>query len=120
MGMPNFGSTLVLAFVFVAVLLVVIIHLRRCLKRTKTFSATTVVAVDEDHRKRERRWQWDSLTPREMEVANLGAMGKHTAEIAKELHISYNTVDSHLKHIYEKLNVHTRVELARTIRELVD
>ena len=68
----------------------------------------------------DRLWQWDTLTPREMEVARLVAQGERNSEIARDLHISVRTVETHLSNIYEKLEVHSRVELARTIRDLVD
>jgi DNA-binding NarL/FixJ family response regulator len=68
----------------------------------------------------DRRWQWDILTPREMEVARLAARGHRNAEIANELHISNYTVETHLKHIYGKLKIRSRTELARVIRDLVD
>ena len=31
--------------------------------------------------------------------------------IAEELHLSHHTVDTHLKHVYLKLDIHSRVEL---------
>jgi DNA-binding CsgD family transcriptional regulator len=31
--------------------------------------------------------------------------------IAEELHLSRHTVDAHLKHVYLKLDIHSRVEL---------
>ena len=68
----------------------------------------------------DRRWLWDSLTPREMEVARLVALGQRNADIAAQLSISTHTVESHLKNIYRKLEVHSRVELARAIRDLID
>ncbi len=67
-----------------------------------------------------RRWQWDTLTPREMEVARLAAQGKRNSEIARDLHISVRTVETHLANIYAKLNVRSRAELGHLIRDLVD
>ncbi|MBI5303753.1 MAG: helix-turn-helix transcriptional regulator [Chloroflexi bacterium] len=67
-----------------------------------------------------RTWLWDSLTSRETQVARLVARGMRNADIARELNISVHTVESHLKHIYAKLDVHTRVELARLLRDLTD
>lgn len=86
---------------------------------SKTFS---VHIIDETSPRQssERRWQWDTLTPREMEVAQLAAQGKRNSEIARDLHISTRTVETHLKHIYGKLDVRSRTELSRLIRDLVD
>ena len=68
----------------------------------------------------ERYWLWDNLTARETEIARLVARGKHNAEVARELQISPYTVETHLKHIYTKLQVNSRTELALVVRELVD
>ncbi len=86
---------------------------------SKTFS---VHIVDETSPRQfsQRRWQWDTLTPREMEVAQLAAQGQRNSEIARDLHISKPTVETHLKHIYRKLNIRSRTELSHLIRDLVD
>ncbi|RFS84195.1 GAF domain-containing protein [Actinomadura spongiicola] len=52
------------------------------------------------------------LTEREAAIAELVAAGKRDHEIAGSLHISPNTVKHHLKSIYQKLGVRSRVELA--------
>ncbi len=49
-----------------------------------------------------------SLTDRERDVLRLVAEGRAKKEIAEALFISYFTVDTHLKNIYEKLNVHSQ------------
>jgi len=54
--------------------------------------------------------QEERLTPREEEILQLLSKGHVTKEIARVLEISVDTVNSHLKHIYEKLNVRTRTE----------
>jgi DNA-binding NarL/FixJ family response regulator len=36
------------------------------------------------------------------------------------LSVSETTIEDHLEKIFEKLDVHTRIEMARKIRELVD
>jgi len=51
-----------------------------------------------------------NLTPREEEILGLLARGFVTKEIASELGISYLTVQTHLKNIYEKLHVRSRTE----------
>lgn len=50
------------------------------------------------------------LTPRENEILDLLATGKMNKEVADYLHISGGTVRKHIQHIYEKLQVNTRVE----------
>jgi DNA-binding CsgD family transcriptional regulator len=53
------------------------------------------------------------LSPREREVHDLLAQGRSNREIAKTLFISESTTKVHVRHIYEKLGVHTRAEAAR-------
>ena len=48
------------------------------------------------------------FTPREMDVLRLVAKGFQFAEIAKVLEVSTHTVASHVRHIYRKLDVHSR------------
>ncbi len=52
----------------------------------------------------------DKLTPREEEILQCLAKGYVTKEIADKLSVSYDTVRYHLKHIYDKLHVHSRTE----------
>ena len=54
-----------------------------------------------------------SLTPRELEVVVLVALGQTTAEIARNLHVTEKTVETHRKHIMTKLDLHTRAGVVR-------
>ena len=61
---------------------------------------------------------WAALTATEARVAALAAEGLTNAQVGEQLFISRHTVDSHLRHIYAKLGVSTRAELAtRVARE---
>ena len=57
----------------------------------------------------------DALTPTEARVAELAAQGLSNPEIANRMFISRDTVKTHLGHIYGKLGVRTRTELAARI-----
>lgn len=50
------------------------------------------------------------LTPREEEVLTLVARGFRSKEVAEALDIGVHTVETHLRNIYEKLHVRSRVE----------
>ena len=57
----------------------------------------------------------ESLTGRELQVARLVVDRKTNPEIAAELFLSKKTVETHLRHIFRKLDVSSRVELARAV-----
>lgn len=52
------------------------------------------------------------LSSRETEVMELTARGRSMVAIAEDLFISENTVRTHCKHIYGKLDIHSRQELS--------
>ena len=55
---------------------------------------------------------WASLTPAEREVARLASEGLRNDAIAQRLFIAPGTVKVHLTHIFSKLGITTRAELA--------
>ena len=56
------------------------------------------------------------LTAREREIAELVAAGRTNREVAEQLVLSPRTVEAHLRNIYGKLDVRSRVELARAVQ----
>jgi DNA-binding CsgD family transcriptional regulator len=62
-------------------------------------------------------WGWGSLTESERGVADLVAEGLTNREVAARLFLSPHTVDAHLRHIFRKLGIESRVELARIVAE---
>jgi LuxR family maltose regulon positive regulatory protein len=59
-----------------------------------------------------------ALTGREREILNLLAVGSRVKEIADRLVISQNTVNTHLKNLYEKLGVSSKVKAISQARKL--
>jgi DNA-binding NarL/FixJ family response regulator len=58
------------------------------------------------------------LTPQETELLKLMVEGHHYKTAAQVMGISPNTVSFHLKHIYEKLQVHSKTEaVAKALRD---
>lgn len=55
------------------------------------------------------------LTPRELEIMQLLCKGRTKAYIAEKLYLTENTVKSHVKHIYAKLDVHSKQELLNLV-----
>ncbi len=55
---------------------------------------------------------WESLTPTEVRVVHLAGKGLSNPEIAKRMLVSRGTVKVHLSHIYAKLDIRNRSELA--------
>ncbi len=55
---------------------------------------------------------WDSLTPMEVQVVELVEAGLTNPQIADRLFVSRATVKTHLVHVYEKLGISSRAELA--------
>lgn len=63
---------------------------------------------------------WRKLTARQVQIAMLVAAGKQSKQVAKELGLSRYTVESHLKNIYGKLQIHSRTELTNVVRDVAD
>ena len=64
----------------------------------------------------------DSLTPSERRVAQLAAAGLANRDIAQQLFITTRTVEGHLTHVYQKLDITSREQLtdALATREVDD
>jgi DNA-binding CsgD family transcriptional regulator len=58
---------------------------------------------------------WASLTPSERRVVDLAVEGLTNAQIAERLFISHRTVQTHLTHVFAKLRLSSRAELAAAV-----
>ncbi len=58
----------------------------------------------------------EELTPQELQIAMMLASGRTTRETAAALFLSPKTIEYHLRHVYLKLEIHSREELARILR----
>lgn len=59
---------------------------------------------------------WAALTPAEQDIVGLVGQGLSTKDIAARLYVSVRTVQTHLTHVYSKLGVSSRVQLAQQAR----
>jgi len=58
----------------------------------------------------------DGLTPAQTRVAELVASGLSNPEVARQLHMSLRTVESHLSRVYREHGVKSRAQLAAALR----
>jgi DNA-binding CsgD family transcriptional regulator len=66
---------------------------------------------DHDGSRSSHAWQ-DSLTAQELQIARLAAEGLTNRDIAERLFMSHRTVSAHLYHVFPKLNITSRSQLA--------
>jgi DNA-binding CsgD family transcriptional regulator len=59
----------------------------------------------------------EELTPQELQISLLLTAGKTTRETAAALFLSPKTVEYHLRHVYQKLGIHSREELAQALAQ---
>jgi DNA-binding CsgD family transcriptional regulator len=58
------------------------------------------------------------LTPQELQIIQLAADGLSNREIGQRLYLSHRTVESHLYHVYPKLGITSRAQLAKILGEI--
>jgi DNA-binding CsgD family transcriptional regulator len=74
-------------------------------------------ATGETARKRDAS-TLDQLTPQELQIALLLAEGRTTREAAASMFLSPKTIEYHLRNVYRKLDVRSRVELSHAVARL--
>ena len=63
---------------------------------------------------------WESLTPAELDVIRLLSEGLSNKDIAARLFISPRTAQTHLTHIYSKLNLPSRVQVVQEAARYIE
>ena len=91
-------------------LLILVIEFGRDGVRATVLTAGRTARCDEPPRP-----NWDSLTKRERIVARLIGQALTNQQIASRIRVSPHTVNYHLRQIYRKLGINSRVELARLV-----
>jgi len=81
--------------------------IRAAVRGEQYVSPQVAAQLDELH----RALTGSALTPREVEVLRLIALGHTSVEIARKLHLSPRTVETHRAHIHKKLGLATRAQL---------
>lgn len=82
------------------------------------FNLELLSAIHSQREQKAQRPNLYGLSNREIEILRLMVKGLIKKEIATELSVSYHTVDNHQRHIFHKLNVHTRsAAVAKAIME---
>lgn len=109
---PEFAivATKPTSLIFVCILAAIVIPLVR-----QEYNITQLMAPPSSESTQEQRIKElaaeFSLSARETEIVTLIARGFTTDNVAKKLYISPYTVNTHIRHVYEKVGIHKRSEL---------
>lgn len=76
------------------------------------------IALSDDEKVKPEMKQLDALTPREVSVLVLVSEGLSNREVSEKLFLSIETVKSHLKSVYSKLDVSRRTQAVNKARDL--
>lgn len=85
--------------------------------RTRKVMRSFAIRTGARGKRRRPKFGWEALTDAEQRVVVLAAGGFTNPQIAEQLFLSRYTVQTHLKHIFAKLNISSRMELATIASE---
>ena len=103
-------ATMPTSLIFVCILACTIIPLVRQEYNITKLMEPPATESSQEHRIKELAAEF-SLSARETEIIMLIARGFTTDNVAKRLYISPYTVNTHIRHVYEKIGIHKRSEL---------
>jgi DNA-binding NarL/FixJ family response regulator len=75
--------------------------------------AATELRAAGDHVEHRQVSVAEALTPQQLQIARLAAAGATNREVAKHLFLSTRTVDHHMRNIFARLGIRSRVDLAK-------
>lgn len=112
-------SVLALVVVFIILILFPLLHkqLSILLKDHAFLTILSEVSAAEQTKVISSFTKIGRLTERESEIATLLLKGRTYKMIAEELYLSQNTIKTHIKNIYSKFNIQSRMELVNLIME---
>lgn len=79
--------------------------------------AAAELAATGEHLHRRRDLSIEQLTPQERQVATLLGSGRTTRQAAEAMFLSPKTVEYHLRHVYTKLGINNRADLADAVAD---
>jgi DNA-binding CsgD family transcriptional regulator/Tfp pilus assembly protein PilF len=79
--------------------------------------AAAELAATGEHPQRRGESDLDRLTPQELQIARLLGTGSTTKQAAASLFLSPKTVEYHLRHVYTKLGINSRAQLAEALEQ---
>ncbi|MPN27909.1 Transcriptional regulatory protein DegU [bioreactor metagenome] len=104
------SSIIALALAFIILIILPILHNK--LSDLLKIKAYSVSVTAKDHKE---TLYISQLTERENEIVALLLKGRTYKMIADEMYLSENTIKTHIKNIYSKLNVNSKTELIKLI-----
>jgi DNA-binding CsgD family transcriptional regulator len=97
-------------------------HLRSALEAFQQFDAQPWVDLASselraagDHVEHRPQAATEALTPQQLEIARLAAAGATNREVAAQMFLSTRTVDHHMRNIFARLGIRSRIDLAKLI-----
>ena len=110
-------SVVALAVVFVILILLPLLHKRlsMLLKNHAFLTVLSEMSPNEQGKTMDSFARIGNLTERESEIASLLLKGRTYKMIASELYLSENTIKTHIKNIYSKYNIKSKMELVNLL-----
>lgn len=114
------ASLLALVVVFIILIILPVLHNQLSLLLKNHAYIESVKEKEKKNEKEPVPLLLQKLTDRERQVAELLLQGRTYKMIAEELYLSENTVKTHIKNIYSKLNIQSKTDLIKMLNNKTD